>query len=82
MGDSVDKLSEVTGVKRADMLSIMAQVKANQARLHTCARHQFEPQGDATRLGARYRCTACGGEVDASAARWYALGHEHSKAAQ
>lgn len=74
---SISLLSRATGLARDDIESIAAAAKANAQRLRDCPGHDFRPI-DATRLMPRHRCAVCGGEVDASAAHWYAQGRAHA----
>lgn len=79
MADSLDAISEASGIDRESMLALWAEVKANHAKLEACPRHAFiamEPEP--RRLSGKWRCASCGGEVEASAARWYRLGLEHA----
>lgn len=91
MSDIIDKLSEVTGFKKPEMDTIFQEVKANQALLAACPRHDFsivldqrtkQPIENPTsmqRFGARFKCVACGGVVDGPARIWYDLGLKHGK---
>lgn len=83
MSDSLDKLSQATGLGRQTMLDIWEHVKANQARLDGCPgtalsrAHAFEDIAPDKKLGKKYRCRLCAGEIDARAYHWYAMGLEH-----
>jgi len=79
--DSVDTLSNLTGIKRADMLSIFAEVKANQAKLNACRSHEFSAV-EPGKVNTKYLCANCGGTVDSHAYHWYRDGREHERAAQ
>jgi hypothetical protein len=81
MGDSVDTLSSLTGIKRADMLSLWAEVKANQAKLTACRSHAFSAV-EPGKVNTKYLCANCGGNVDSHAYHWYRDGREHERAAQ
>lgn len=77
MSDSLDKLSQATGLTRSTMLEVLAEVKANSAKLDACPRHDFEPvPGARVVFGQpdRYRCRQCGGEVDRHAYYWHEQG--------
>lgn len=76
MTDSIDKISAATGLNRATMLEIWADVKANGAKLASCQRHEFVSESPG-KIGSKWRCTACGGTVSASDANWYSLGRKH-----
>jgi len=55
---------------------ILAEVKENQLKLEACKHHDFQPITPGL-FGTRYKCYACGGEVDGLSARWYAIGLLH-----
>lgn len=78
MSDSVDKLSEATGLHRTDLIALWATTKANAAKLHGCDRHDFVRLGPDSRVGGRYRCTRCEGETDSLAVHWYLEGLRHA----
>ncbi len=64
-----------------DFKEIIKEVKANQARLESCAGpHQFviHTTIPGTPLGKTYRCERCQGTVDHHAHYWYQLGLKHS----
>ena len=82
MTDSLDKLSQATGLKRGTMLEVWAEVKANGAKLEACQWHDFEPVPDARQVFGqpdRYRCKRCGGEVDRHAFYWHEQGRRKSQ---
>lgn len=73
------------------MNQIIAEIKANSAKLDACILHDFsicldrvtkkpidnpEPK---QMFGAKWRCKNCGGDVDAMAKRWYNLGLQHGE---
>lgn len=60
MTDARDILSKATGIAKADIDDIWVEVKANHARLKSCAKHQYEG-GQIKKLGAKYACKNCGG---------------------
>jgi hypothetical protein len=70
-----------------DVDEIFQQVKANSAKLDSCALHDFSiPVDRRTKqvldkpdLFCRWRCSKCLGEVDGIVRRWYRLGLEHGK---
>lgn len=74
--DNLQVLSNLTGVTKKEVLSIWEQVKANKARLDECNLHNFVQIDN--RLGSKWRCDKCQGEVDASAVLWYQKGLNHS----
>jgi hypothetical protein len=66
-----------------DPAAILADVRANIAKLHGCEHHDFHgiperamPCKDGL-LYRDYRCSRCGGKVSASDYRWYQRGLEH-----
>ena len=86
---NIDKLCEITGVKRADVDEIWKQVKANNALLDGCVIHDFsicldrrskqpiESPTRAQRFGCKWKCFNCGGVVDNLAKIWYVRGLIH-----
>lgn len=77
MTDGVDKLSAASGLQRDTLLRIWDEVKANDAKLRGCSRHDFGDLGPPPRLGKRYECRNCGGWASADAVRWYNEGLRH-----
>lgn len=76
--NGLDRIGAAVGLSGQAMREIAEQVKANHARLRACARHDFSPIDAAgPRIGAKYRCARCGGEVDAHAFLWYSDGLAH-----
>ena len=69
-------ISAATGLNRATMLGIWADVKDNGAKLAACQRHEFVSESPG-KMGAKWRCTACGGTVSGTNAHWYSLGRKH-----
>lgn len=78
MSDSVDKLSEASGLHRTDLLELWASVKANAAKLESCSSHIFVSIEPARKIGGKYVCTRCGGEADSIAVSWYRHGLRHA----
>lgn len=76
--DSLQTLCDATGVSRSSMLVLWEEVKANQAKLAACARHDFIALEPERRLGGKFRCTSCGGEADSHAVHWYRDGLRHA----
>lgn len=79
--DGVGVMSELTSLPRDEIRAIAEQVKANSAALAACQWHDFEriPRPDdgpttQARLGDRWRCKHCGGEIDAVAHSWHERG--------
>lgn len=65
-----------------DSKAIMAQVKANIARLDGCAGpHDFHERPEVPRkLFAKRVCSKCGGEISSSDFYWYQKGLAHAAA--
>jgi hypothetical protein len=63
---------------------IWAEVKENHARLDSCAAHNFVPEpkypAQPNNPLKQYRCTKCGGKIDAIRYHWYFKGLCHGKA--
>jgi hypothetical protein len=59
--DGAAEFSRMTGVPRAEILSMWDQVKINIAKLDACPRHRFEPVP--VRMGDKVRCDNCGGQI-------------------
>lgn len=79
VGDSMDHLSQLTGIPRQEMVSIAEHVKANLAALDACpGPHEFTVDTTPDRtIGKRWRCAKCGGEVDCGVKMWYERGLAH-----
>ena len=82
--DSLTTIGEAVGLTREDMTAIWEGVKANQAKLDGCQRHDFVGIDAGERYGSlrfkvKFRCKRCQGTVDASAMRWYQRGLEHAR---
>lgn len=56
---------------RIDVQGILAEIRANNARLQSCPQHRFPP--DAV-FGQKWTCTVCAGRMDAGHALAYADG--------
>lgn len=54
--------------------SIMAEVKANRAKLDGCYRHLFDIPKPIT-MGAKYHCQKCGGQTSLTDIGWYIRGY-------
>ena len=72
--DGAEVLSKISGLGRAEVLSIWEQVKANQARVNSCARHKFS--GERVRLGQKMTCENCGGTMSLTDIGKYISGYE------
>lgn len=75
MTDSLNKIAKFTGLSRGDMDDILAQVRANHAKLASCKRHRFEG-GKRMKLGMKCECLNCGGTMSLTDAGWYIEGFE------
>lgn len=75
--DGMQVLGELTGLGRDGVLSAWEAVKANNAKLKSCPRHDFKPISE--KFGSRFKCVNCQGEADNSAVIWYQQGIEHAK---
>lgn len=74
-----DALSEVSGLPRSEVNAIWAAVKANHRKLDGCPAHKFSPVDPSKAVDRSYRCSACGGEVDAIAFSWFQRGLEQGR---
>lgn len=67
---------------KIDHQEILAQVKANLAKLDGCASHEFDPpRASRPPLTRDVTCMNCGGTVDWHGAHWYETGRQHERAA-
>lgn len=72
--DGAEAMSNISGLPRAEVLSIWEQVKANHAKLRNCKRHRF-PEGD-VKIGQKMVCLECGGEMDLTRIGEYIRGYQ------
>ncbi len=78
MHDSLDVIGGATGLTRKTLLDIWTDVRANSAALDSCVgAHELQPIDRGKKFGLRYKCSKCGGTVDASAYYWYTKGLTH-----
>lgn len=75
--NALEKIEDVTGLKRGDINEIWEQVKANQALLNACPLHDFQPHEMRGSMVRKYKCTHCGGTADSLAVSWYKKGLSH-----
>lgn len=68
-------------ISREEMDQIIANVRANHAKLQACPRHYFVDTGR-RRIGPLYECRNCGGEVNSEKVHWYELGLKHGQEPQ
>lgn len=65
-------------MNKLDGYQIFEEVKANHKKLESCQKHSFnidlEPD---RRVGKRWRCSSCGGEVGIMEKSWYEKGLKH-----
>jgi len=70
--------SEITGLRIAEVKSVIEQVQENNRKLNSCSYHEFEQSGQTSMLRSlthqKYICRHCGGEVDYHKWRWHELG--------
>lgn len=67
-------LADLAGTTATEVQALVEQSRQNIAKLDACERHRFEPIEPVQPLRTRYRCHACGGEVDSHARYWYERG--------
>lgn len=81
-GNDLEALGSVVGLQPGEATRLAAEVKANLALLEHCRNHDFSVPVDAagSRIRMRWRCTNCGGVVDAQAREWYRRGRAHGHA--
>lgn len=62
---------------RANTQRILAEIRANKAKLDTCACHRFVlPVMTPYKLGLKLDCVVCGGSMDAVTAYAYGQGYQ------
>lgn len=67
-------------LKRDTIAQIHKDVKANMAKLDSCAGpHHFVELPGSTFLDRKYECSKCGGTVRAPDYRWYMRGLSHGR---
>lgn len=72
-------IEKLTGVNKSEQIRIMEQVKQNHKLLNSCNLHDFSIDTTPDRtFGKKFKCSNCGGVVDATEKRWYELGLTHS----
>lgn len=71
--DRTEVLSRVSGLSKDAIRGIWDDVKANSARLQSCARHRFD--GD-FQIGKRKVCLVCGGGMSLTDIGNYIRGYE------
>lgn len=67
----------------SDVRQIFDQVRANLHLLNNCpGPHDFVCLTPEKPLGAKYRCTVCGGTTRGDSVKWYQEGLAHGKKSQ
>lgn len=67
-------------VSREEAKALWEKVQANGRALDACAGpHVFVDVTPEKRIGKRYRCATCCGEVDGVARSWYEQGLAHGR---
>jgi len=87
MNKTIHKVGEMVGIPSRETDQILAQVRANTAKLEGCSephdfsialnRHTKQPLPNPTpqqTFGCRWQCSKCGGHVDAIDKSWYNRG--------
>jgi len=77
--DGLDELCKFAKTDRETMKVIWEEVQRNRKKLDGCdGPHQFKPiQIEDRQIARDYRCTKCGGKLDAMNTIWYNKGLEH-----
>lgn len=70
-------LAKMSGLTQNDVRSIAKEVHANTTVLLACRRHHFVDQTPDKNLGKTFKCSSCGGTVDAVKKMWYEIGLGH-----
>ena len=75
----IEEVLEFAMVDKETAQQIWQAVKANKKRLDNCnGPHDFQPiHEDGKKLVRDYRCSKCGGKIDAIHKIWYCEGLEH-----
>lgn len=81
MEKALDVLGKVSGVGRKKIDEIWKKVQMNSKTLEECVGpHEFQPFVDSERPWHReYKCTKCGGTIDACNQSWYVRGLIHGR---
>lgn len=76
MANAREVLSQVSGIPEREINEIWEQVKANHARLDSCAGpHDFSIEGRKQgQLVRDWQCSKCGGTLDSVNVQWYRKG--------
>ena len=76
--DGPGVFSEITGIPKDEVKTLMQQVQENHRKLESCSYHEFEQSGQTSMLRSlthqKYICRHCGGEIDYQRWRWHELG--------
>lgn len=78
--NTIEKIEDLTGLKRGEMDKIWQEVKANSAKLESCSLpHEFSVEYRRTgKLVRDWECSKCHGHVDIHAKKWYMQGIKDS----
>lgn len=69
-------------ISREEMQAIWAGVQRNHAVLDACpGPHDFQDISPEKKIGKKYRCSKCRGELDGINVRWYERGLDHARKA-
>jgi len=77
--DGLEALGKITGLGREGMNKVWLEVKANIAKLDSCAGPHDFSQDDPSDLRSKCTCSKCGGKISRSDCRWYELGLKHAR---
>lgn len=70
---TLDQIANIVGIDRSDVQKIWRKARENNKRIESCSRHVFP--ADSVRLGVKYRCLNCRGEMDAVSVKYYIEGY-------
>lgn len=77
MTNSMDKLSEMSGISKDTLDEIWKEVKANNETLNKCeGPHTFKSHKV---VKFKWVCSKCGGHTSATQKVWYEKGLEHGR---
>lgn len=74
-----EMLLKGSGVSQERLHEMWEEAKNNVKRLNECPDHDFEPIDPEPKLGTRYRCKNCDGEISGSSYHWYLKGRKHEQ---
>lgn len=91
---TIHQVGELFGIPSVETTAIIAEVRANSARLEQCPCHDFNLCQDRhtkqftenptpwQRFGAKWLCAHCGGTVSGQEKLWYERGLAHASKGQ